>query len=66
MEINATVIKLEPEVVQIFPYILSFLEENIKNKEVMKIPRMQLIILYHLKSVSINKYFDLYFTIAFK
>jgi hypothetical protein len=59
MEINATVIKLEPEVVQIFPYILSFLEENIKNKEVMKIPRMQLIILYHLKSVSINKYFDL-------
>jgi hypothetical protein len=59
MEINATVIKLEPEVVQIFPYILSFLEENIKNKEVMKIPRMQLIILYHLKSVSINKYFKL-------
>ena len=59
MEINATVIKLEPEIVQIFPYILAFLEENIKNKEVMKIPRMQLIIFYHIKSVSINKYFNL-------
>ena len=33
MEINATVIKLEPEIVQIFPYLLAFLEENIKNKE---------------------------------
>ena len=59
MEINATVIKLEPEIVQIFPYLLSFLEENIKNKEIMKIPRMQLIILYHIKSISINKYFNL-------
>lgn len=59
MEINATVIKFEPEIVQIFPFLLSFLEENIKNKEVMKIPRMQLIILYHLKIISINKYFNL-------
>ena len=59
MEINATVIKFEPEIVKIFPYILAFLEENIKNKEIMKIPRMQLIILYHIKSVSINKYFNL-------
>ena len=59
MEINATVIKLEPEIVQIFPYLLAFLEENIKNKEVMKIPRIQLIILYHIKSISINKYFNL-------
>ena len=59
MEINATVIKLEPEIVQIFPYLLVFLEENIKNKEIMKIPRIQLIILYHIKSISINKYFNL-------
>ena len=59
MEINATVIKLEPEIVHIFPYLLSFLEENIKNKEIMKIPRMQLIILYHIKIISINKYFNL-------
>ena len=59
MEINATVIKLEPEIVQIFPYLLAFLEENIKNKEIMKIPRMQLIILYHIKIISINKYFNL-------
>ena len=59
MEINATVIKLEPEIVQIFPYLLAFLEENIKNKETMKIPRMQLIILYHIKAISINKYFNL-------
>ena len=59
MEINATVIKLEPEIVQIFPYLLAFLEENIKNKEIMKIPRMQLIILYHIKAISINKYFNL-------
>ena len=59
MEINATVIKLEPEIVQIFPFLLNFLEENIKNKEIMKIPRMQLIILYHIKSISINKYFNL-------
>ena len=59
MEMNATVIKLEPEIVHIFPYILAFLEENIKNKEIMKIPRMQTIILYHIKAVSINKYFNL-------
>ena len=59
IEINATVIKLEPEIVQIFPYLLAFLEENIKNKEIMKIPRMQLTILYHIKAISINKYFNL-------
>ena len=59
MAINATVIKLEPEIVHIFPYILAFLEENIKNKEIMKIPRMQIIILYHIKAVSVNKYFNL-------
>ena len=59
MEMNATVIKFEPEIVHIFPYILAFLEENIKNKEIMKIPRMQTIILYHIKAVSINKYFNL-------
>ena len=59
MEMNATVIKLEPEIVHIFPYILAFLEENIKNKEIMKIPRMQIISLYHIKAVSVNKYFNL-------
>jgi hypothetical protein len=59
MEINATVIKLEPEIVHIFPFLLNFLEDNLKNKEIMKIPRLQLIILYHLKSISINKYFNL-------
>ena len=59
MEMNATVIKFEPEIVHIFPYILAFLEENIKNKEIMKIPKMQTIILYHIKAVSINKYFNL-------
>lgn len=59
IEINATVIKLEPEIVQIFPYLLAFLEENIKNKEIMKIPRIQLTILYHIKAISINKYFNL-------
>ena len=59
IEINATVIKLEPEIVQIFPYLLAFLEENIKNKEIMKIPRMQLTILYHIKAISANKYFNL-------
>ena len=32
MEMNATIIKFEPEIVHIFPYILAFIEENIKNK----------------------------------
>ena len=59
MEMNATIIKTEPEIVQLFPYILAFLEENIKNKEIMKMPKMQYIILYHIKSISVNKYFDL-------
>ena len=35
MEINATIIKSEPEIVQLFPYLLAFLEENIKNKEIL-------------------------------
>ena len=59
IEINATIIKTEPEIVQLFPYLLAFLEENIKNKEIMKIPKMQYIILYHIKAISVNKYFDL-------
>ena len=59
MEINATIIKSEPEIVQLFPYLLAFLEENIKNKEIMKMPKIQYIILYHIKSISVNKYFDL-------
>ena len=59
MEINATIIKSEPEIVQLFPYLLAFLEENIKNKEIMKMPKVQYIILYHIKSICVNKYFDL-------
>ena len=59
MEINATIIKTEPEIVQLFPYLLAFLEENIKNKEIMKLPKIQYIILYHIKAISVNKYFDL-------
>ena len=59
MEINSTIIKSEPEIVQLFPYLLAFLEENIKNKEIMKMPKIQYIILYHIKSISVNKYFDL-------
>jgi hypothetical protein len=59
MDINATIIKSEPEIVQLFPYLLAFLEENIKNKEIMKMPKIQYIILYHIKSISVNKYFDL-------
>ena len=59
MEINATIIKSEPEIVQLFPYLLAFLEENIKNKEIMKMPKIQYIILYHIKAISINKYFNL-------
>ena len=59
LEINATIIKTEPEIVKLFPYLLAFLEENIKNKEIMKLPKMQYIILYHIKAISVNKYFDL-------
>ena len=59
MEINAIIIKSEPEIVQLFPYLIAFLEENIKNKEIMKKPKIQYIILYHLKCISVNKYFDL-------
>ena len=59
MEINATIIKLEPEIVQLFSYFLLFLEENIKNKEILKVPRIQYLILYHIKVISINKYFNL-------
>ena len=59
MEINATIIKSEPEIIQLFPYLLNFLEENAKNKEIMKLPKMQYIILYHIKAISINKYFNL-------
>ena len=59
MEINATIIKSEPEIVQLFPYLLAFLEENIKNKEIMKMPKVQYLILYHIKAISVNKYFNL-------
>ena len=59
MEINATIIKSEPEIIQLFPYLLNFLEENVKNKEIMKMPKIQYIILYHIKAISINKYFNL-------
>ena len=59
MEIIATNIKLEPEIVQLFSYFLIFLEENIKNKEILKVPRIQYLILYHIKVISINKYFNL-------
>jgi hypothetical protein len=59
MEINATIIKSEPEIIQLFPYLIAFLEENIKNKEIMKLAKMQYIILYHIKAISVNKYFNL-------
>ena len=59
LDINANIIKYEPEIVQIFPYLITFLEEKIKNKEIIKMPRMQYIILYHLKCICYNKYFDL-------
>ena len=59
MEINAVIIKSEPEIIQLFPYLLAFLEENLKNKEIMKMPKIQYIILYHIKAISVNKYFNL-------
>ena len=59
LEINADIIKYEPEIVQIFPYLINFLEEKIKNKEIIKMPRIQYIILYHIKCITFNKYFNL-------
>ena len=59
MEINAIIIKSEPEIIQLFPYLLAFLEENLKNKEIMKMPKIQYIILYHIKAIAVNKYFNL-------
>ena len=59
MEINAVIRKSEPEIIQLFPYLLAFLEENLKNKEIMKMPKIQYIILYHIKAISVNKYFNL-------
>ena len=59
MEINEIIIKSEPEIIQLFPYLLAFLEENLKNKEIMKMPKIQYIILYHIKAIAVNKYFNL-------
>ena len=63
LQINETIIKYEPEIVKIFPMLLDFLEETIKNREIMKIPKLHLIILNHIKAIYMNKYFNLIFYI---
>jgi hypothetical protein len=59
LEITLNAIQLEPGIVELLPYILEFLMSVYNNKQHLKEPRVQLIIIWTLKSIILNVYFNL-------
>lgn len=59
LEITLNAIQIEPGIVELLPYILEFLMSIFNNKQHLKEPRVQLIIIWSLKSVISNIYFNL-------
>jgi len=59
LEISLTAIKNQPGLVELLPYILEFLMNLFQNKQNLKEIKVLLLIVYSLKSVILNPYFNL-------
>lgn len=59
LEITLNAIKIEPGIVELLPYILEFLMSTYSNKQNMKEPKIQLLIVFTLKAIVLNTYFNL-------
>ena len=57
-EILLTIIETEPSLVQIFPYLLYFLFNELNNEKNYGIQNVQISVLYYLNAILNNKYFD--------
>ena len=57
-EILLTIIETEPSLVQIFPYLLYFLFNELNNEKNYGIQNVQISVLYYLNAILNNKYFE--------
>ena len=57
MEINLIIIQTEIGIVQMFPYLISYLIDVIDNVKGNAFPKVEILVLTHIKSVLMNKYF---------
>ena len=58
MEINLTILQIEPGIVPLLPYLLNYLIEEIRNETNILKSKIHLIILYHINAIINNKYFN--------
>ena len=58
MEINLTILQIEPGIVPLLPYLLNYLIDEIKNETSILKSKIHLIILYHINAIINNKYFN--------
>ena len=59
MEINLTILNIEPGIVPLLPYLLNYLIDEIKNETSILKSKIHLIILYHINAIINNKYFNI-------
>lgn len=57
MEINLIIIQTEIGIVQMFPYLISYLIDVIDNVKGNAFPKVEILVLTHIKSILMNKYF---------
>lgn len=59
LQISLNVIESEPGVVELLPYILEFLMNNLSNKQYIKDPKVHMVILHYINAILNNSYFYL-------
>ena len=59
MEINIIIIQSEPGIVQLFPYLISYVLNEAEDEKNVSQPKIQMILLYHIRAILTNKYFYL-------
>ncbi len=57
LQISLNVIENEPGVVELLPYIIEFLMNNLSNKQYLKDPKVHILILHYINAILQNVYF---------
>ena len=56
MDINLIIIQSEPGIVQLFPYLISYVLNEAEDEKNVSQPKIQMILLYHIRAILTNKY----------
>jgi hypothetical protein len=59
LQVSLNVIENEPGVVELLPYIIEFLMNNLANKQYVKDPKVHMVILHYVEAILKNSYFYL-------